>query len=94
MDTFQFIDNITKLFLGGIPHEADEAEISKILSRVARIISIKLKRRKDNPNGKCLGHGVIETTREGSKKLLALRKFYYGERQLVMTPFLEGDALS
>jgi hypothetical protein len=84
----------TKIFLGGLSQLSLENEISTILSPHATILAISLKRRKNRPNGKCLGHGILETNNEGAQALLRIKHFEYRGRKVTMTPYLEGDQLS
>jgi len=59
-----------KIFLGGLPQVCNEEDIFDILSKFAKIDMLSLKRRKNRPSGKCLGHGMLFTNEEGSKSLL------------------------
>lgn len=79
--------------MGGLPHNSKEGDIYVILSRFAAIEKITLKRRKNRPGGKCLGHGILVTNAEGASSLLALKHFEYQDRKVTMTPYLEGDQL-
>lgn len=84
--------NQYKLFVGGLPAETTSEDLKSFLSEKAEVFEVVLKLRTNKK--KCLGHGVVTTSKEGAEKLLAVAQFEYGNRIVKLAPYREGSELT
>lgn len=86
-------EELTEVFIGGLPNNTADEDLLELLSKHAEIAELKVKRRNNKKNKKCLGYAIARVKQDQAQNLIQLRYVTYNNRRISLTKNLQGKEL-